>query len=279
MNTQTLSLDGTTLTRVGYTDVAIPREYVGLGADAFARAPWRSPLWTDGENVRIGAAVWFADVGDRRIAFDPFQAADSVLRADLAAEELHQTAIARVLGEAGFARESVDVLVMTHIDGAGMAAWRNADGSWAPFFPNARILISDMEMRQFLAAPKSNDVQSEAWNALIDLGVVGTYADEEQIVPGMFADVRGAHGPGHSLLHFGAADVPIASFLGHLAVSPLHLVSGECSVLHEDPSAAWSLLQRTVEDARLLIGPLWPTPGYGRWENGAFAVGSSRANK
>ena len=130
MNTQTLSLDGTVLTRVGYSDVTIPREYVGLGADA----AWRSPLWCDGENVRIGAQ------------------------------------------------------------------------------------------------------------------------------------------------HFDAADVPIASFLGHLAVSPLHLASGECSVLHEDPPAAWSLLQKTAEDARLLNGPLWPTPGFGRWEYGAFVAGSSRAN-
>ena len=168
-------------------------------------------------------------------------------------------------------------MVLTHIDGVGMAAWRNADGSWAPFFPNARVLLSDIELRQFLAAPKSDDIQSEAWHALIDLGVVGTYADHEQIAPGVCADVRGAHGPGHALLHFGPGDAPLASFIGHLAVSPLHLVSGECAALHEDPPAAWSLLQRTVEDARLLIGPLWPTPGFGRWENGAFVAGNPRA--
>jgi len=218
VNTQTLTLDGATLTRVGYTDVTIPREFLGLGADDFARAPWRSPLWTDGENVRIGAAVWFADVAGKRIAFDPFQAADSVLRADRAAEEAHQAAIARVLAETGFERESVD------------------------------------------------------------LGVVGTYADHEHIVPGVSADVRGAHGPGHALLHFGTGAAPLATFLGHLAVSPLHLISGECSALQEDPPAAWSLLQRTVEDARLLIGPLWPTPGFGRWENGAFVAGGPRAD-
>ena len=32
-----------------------------------------------------------------------------------------------------------------------------------------------------------------------------------------------------------------------------------------------------VEDARLLIGPLWPTPGYGRWEKDAFVAGNPRA--
>src|SRR5262245_28157800 len=161
VNIQTLPLDGATLTRVGYTDVAIPGEFIGLGPNDLARAPWREPLWTDGERVRIGAAAWFADVGSQRIAFDPFQAADGVLRADREAEEHHQAAIARTLAEAGFARESVTLLVMTHIEGVGMVAERNADGRWVPFFPNARVLISDVELRQFLAAPKSDDIQSE----------------------------------------------------------------------------------------------------------------------
>ena len=54
MNIQHLALDGVTLTRVGYTDVALPRERLGLGADDFARAPWRSPLWTDDARLLIG---------------------------------------------------------------------------------------------------------------------------------------------------------------------------------------------------------------------------------
>lgn len=275
MDLQTLPLDGATLTRVGYTDVAIPAEFVGLGANDLARAPWRAPLWTDGERVRIGAAVWFADVAGQRIAFDPFQAADSVLRANREAEEHHQTAIARTLAEAGFPRESVTLLVMTHIDGAGMAAHRGADGTWTPFFPNARIMMSDVELTNFTAAPRGDDAQSEAWHALIELGIVDTYADQEQIVPGISADVRGAHGPGHALLHFGSSDAPTATFLGHLAVSPLHLLSGECATLQEDPPAAWALLQRTSADARLLIGPLWPTPGFGRWARSAFVAGNT----
>ncbi len=279
VNIQTLLLDGATLTRVGYTDVAIPAEFVGLSAHDLARAPWRSPLWTDGEKVRIGAAVWFADVGKQRIAFDPFQAADGVLRVNREAEQHHQTAIAQTLAEAGFARESVTLLVMTHIDGAGMAAHRDAAGTWTPFFPNARILMSDVELSQFLAAPKGDDAQSEAWHALIDLGIVDTYVDHEQIVPGLSADVRGAHGPGHSLLHFGSSNAPVATFLGHLAVSPLHIVSGECAMLQEDPPAAWALLQRTIADARLLIGPLWPTPGFGRWERGELVAGNPHTGR
>lgn len=276
VNIQTLGLESAKLTRINYSDVAILPEVVGLVANDFAHIPWRSPLWTDGAQVRVGAAVWFADIDGRRVAFDPFQAADSVLRADRSVEGAHQTAIAHVLAEAGFERESVDLLVMTHIEDVGMVAWRDEDGSWAPFFPNARVLVSDVVLREFLGAPASveGDIQFEAWRALVELGVVDTYTDTARIMSGLSADVRGAHCPGHTLLNFGSGDVSEATFIGHLAVSPLHLATGECAALHTDPAAAWSLLRSTAEDGRILIGPLWPTPGFGRWANGAFVPGN-----
>jgi hypothetical protein len=272
MTIHTLVAGNARLTRVGYTDVTIPPELVGLTADDVKRVDWRSPLWADGELVRVGAAVWFADVDGRRLAFDPFQAADGVLRADRAAESTHQNAIAHVLAQAGFGRESVDYLVMSHIEGVGMVAWRNEDGSWSRFFPNARVMVSDAVLQDFLAAPAGgdDDMQYEAWHALIDQGVVDTYTDGEKIAGGPIADVRGAHCPGHALLHF---DKRAVTMIGHLAVSPLHLATGECALLQAEPANAWRLLGETAEDGRVLIGPLWPSPGYGRWQNGALETG------
>jgi hypothetical protein len=274
MTIQTIEVEGAKLTRVGYTDVAIPPEFVGLTAADVARVPWRTPLWADGDRVRVGAAVWFADVNGERLAFDPFQAADSVLRADRAAEAMHQAAIAKLLAETGFARESVHRLVMTHIEGVGMVAWRNEDGSWSPFFPNARVLVSDVVLQDFLDAPPSadGDIQHEAWHALIDQGIVAAYTDGERIAGGPLADVRGAHCPGHALLHFGRAAA--VTMIGHLAVSPLHLVTGECPQLQAEPVPAWALLQQTAADGRILIGPLWPSPGYGRWQGGVLIPGA-----
>ncbi len=274
MALRTIAVGNTNLTRVGYTDVAIPPEFIGLTASEVARIAWRSPLWANDDGVRIGAAVWFAQVNGQRLAFDPFQAADSVLRADRAAEAMHQTAIAKLLDESGFARESIDRVVMTHIEGVGMVAWRNEDRSWSPFFPNARVMVSDVVLQDFLSAPPSadGDIQYEAWRALIDRGVVDTYRDGERIAGNLVADVCGAHCPGHTLLHFGAQEV---TMIGHLAVSPLHLTTGECAFLQAEPADAWRLLRRTAEDGRILIGPLWPSPGYGRWEHGVLTPGQS----
>jgi hypothetical protein len=43
--------------------------------------------------------------------------------------------------------------------------------------------------------------------------------------------------------------------------------------LNEDPAAAWRLLHENAADGRLIAGALWPTPGYGRWRDGALRAG------
>jgi hypothetical protein len=273
-----LELAHATLTRVGYVDVPIPPELAGLAAADFAGIDWRAPLWAEGEQLRAGAAAWFAEIGGERVAFDPMQAADGVLRADRGAEAAHQAAIAKLFAEAGCARESVDALVMTHIEGVGMAAWRRADGRFEPFFPNAAIRVSAAALDSFLAADSfhQDPLERDAWSALIAAGVVRAYADGESLVPGLRAEVTGAHCPGHAVLHFAepGRGAVAATMLGHLAVSPLHLATGECPQQHYEPARAWSALRAMADDGRFLIGPLWPTPGYGRWLDGRLVAGA-----
>lgn len=270
-----LTIAGMTLTRVGYADGSIPPRVVGLGVDDLATLDWATPVWVDGQQIRFGTAAWFADVGGVRYAFDPLLAADSILRADRAAESTHQSAVAATFERAGFPRESVDCLLLSHIDGVGMAAWRDEDGGWSRFFPNARVLVSDVALRAFRASPaRAGDIEWEAWTALIESRFVDTFHDGEVIAPGLTAELTGGHCPGHAVFHFGdAGRSPAASLLGHLAVSPVHLASGACAALHSDPSEAWSRLRAILEDDRTLIGPLWPTPGYGSWRNDRLVAG------
>ncbi len=273
MSVDTVVLQDATLTRVGYIDVAIDPAAAGLLAEDFADIDWREPLWTEGDQLRAGAAVWFADIDGQRLAFDPVQAADPVLRSDPDTERSQQTAIAELLVVSGFDRASVDVLVMTHIEGVGMCAWHNDDGSWSPFFPNANVIVSVPALESFLARERVGDldIEYDAWHALIDQGVVSTYVDGDSVVDGVRAQVTGAHCAGHAILHFGTdANAPEATMLGHLAISPVHLATGECPLQHPDPATAWSALSAAAEDGRILIGPLWPAPGGGRWMNNEF---------
>ena len=274
---QTIQLDHASLTRIGYADVPIPAHDVGLSPSDFAGLSWREPAWSEGQQVRVGAAAWLAEVADKRIVFDPVQAADGVLRADPNAELLHQSAFADLCAGAGFPRESVDLVVLSHIEDVGMVGWRGEDGHWSPFFPNARILLSAAALQALEASGGDAGLQpvSAAWRAFIDGDRVGTFADGEVLAPGLVAEVRGGHGPGHAILHFGEDPLRAQlTMIGHLALSPIHLATGECARMHEDAATAWEQLQRIAADGRILVGSLWPAPAHGRWINGAFVPGT-----
>ena len=69
-----------TLTRVPYIDVLVDAEVVGLTPEQVRASPWAQPTWSEGDQVRVGAAVWIIESDGLRIAVDPAQAADHLLR-------------------------------------------------------------------------------------------------------------------------------------------------------------------------------------------------------
>ena len=125
VGTTRYSVGEATLVRVPYADVLVDADVVGLTRDQVLAAGWAAPTWAEGGQVRVGAAVWIIESEGRRIAVDPAQAADDILRTGPDAE-FHQQAVADVLEAAGYPRESIDTVIATHIDGIGMIAWRTA---------------------------------------------------------------------------------------------------------------------------------------------------------
>jgi hypothetical protein len=259
-----LAIGGLRLRRVLYADVLVPPEITGLTVAQMQAVPWRVPQWGEGDQLRASASAWVVDSGDRRLVLDPMQAADNVLH-DPGGEDAHRRAIADAFERADIPRDTIDTVVVSHVEGIGMIAGRDA----TRFFPNARVLVSDAAREEFERNPFP-DFSTDVWRKLIGDGVVDTFADGVEIVPGMRADVSKGHNPGHTVFHFG--DGPDATFLGHLAISPLHLATGLCPQQHPEPKRAWKLLHEYADDGRILIGPLWPTPGCGRWSNDQFTA-------
>jgi hypothetical protein len=249
------------LQRVLYVDVLVPPDIMGLTVAQIEAVPWRVPAWGEAEEVRVSASAWVVAHDEQRIVLDPMFAADELLHAP-DAEALHRDAIAEQFDNARVPVESIVTVLASHIEGIGMIAARDDDGTWKPFFPNARILVSEDALADFRRAYPDGPAK-DAWLMLLEADLVDTFADGDEIVPGMRADVSKAHNPGHTVFHFGRG--PDATFVGHLAVSPLHLATGRCPQQHPEPERAWELLHSYADDGRLLLGPLWPTPGSGRW--------------
>ena len=157
---------------------------------------------------------------------------------------------------------------------SAVRADKSADPSterWVPFFPNATMSVSEASAASF--DPASGDHwSSDVWQQLFAEGLVGTYADGAALLPGMTAEWTGAHNPGHHVFQFGDPSAPGATYVGHLAVSPLHLSTGVCEPQHLEPERAWDLLRSFADDGRILLAPLWPSPAAGRWIDDEFVA-------
>jgi glyoxylase-like metal-dependent hydrolase (beta-lactamase superfamily II) len=267
MSLNTVRVGDVLLTRVGYADVSIEPGRVGLSADDVAGVTWAEPLWAHGGEVRAGAAVWVIESGDARIVVDPAFAADEILRNDNDAAA-HQEAFAALLAGAGFPRESITHAIATHYEGVGMLAWRNDDGSWERFFPNAPILMSQRE----LDAIDAGAVPSESvMPRLRAQGALRGVSDHEQLTDAVSIELTGGHTPGHQIVRVSSGGAQ-AVIVGHLAVSALHLATGECPPEHMDPAGANTALEKLLAEDAVLIGPLWPAPGAGRWNGRALVA-------
>ena len=257
-----------TLTRVGYADVSVDSARVGLTPEQVREVSWGEPLWADDGQVRVGVAAWIIDSGDARIVVEPANVADDILRTDADAAT-HQQAFEKALAEAGVTRKNATHVIATHLDGIGMLAWRNDDGSWSPFFTDAPILLSKRELDAIDGKthfPSRTEVLAEIRTA----GAVEATGDQVAVTDDVSIEFTGAHTPGHQIVRI-SSNGERALVLGHLAVSPLHLATGRCPQQHPDPDRAEELLEGFRNEAgTLLIGPLWPDPGAGRWAAGSF---------
>jgi len=250
------------LTRVPYFDVAIDGDGVGLDVEQVRRVSWAEPVWATAEGqVNVGQAVWVIETDDRVLIVDPCGAADAFIRTGPEAIG-HQERVFDAMATAGVARERVDTVVLTHLDGIGLAAAMDVDGGWVPAFPNARVVVTSAELEYLETAPEVSGLTE--FRALVDHGVVDTADTLSEVAPGVRLEFTGAHSPGHAIVRIDSGGEH-AVLLGHLAVSPLHLAMGECEQMHRESKAACAVLDALVADARandtVVIGPLWPYPG------------------
>jgi hypothetical protein len=150
-------------------------------------------------------------------------------------------------------------VVLSHLDGIGMAAIVTPEGGWAPAFPNARVVMTRAEL-EWLAGGSDfalNTRGHAALDALIEQGVVDAVDDGHRITGDVHLELTHAHSAGHAFVRIESAGEH-ATFLGHLALSPMNVVDG-------NPPTETDALHRLMADAAahdtLVVGPLWPFPG------------------
>ncbi|HYV58533.1 MAG TPA: hypothetical protein VFA62_00530 [Acidimicrobiia bacterium] len=252
----------TTITRVADEDfeLVVPQDE-GTAATLRAQAPWLSPLFvTDGFDLRVGSSALAIDTPGARVVVDPWLVFTDTDRATAEAGAQIDRLLGR-LADAGFAPESVDVVIDTHIDGVGANTRPTGDGE-VPAFPNARYVIAPGEIAALRAGRLPG---AEPYEVLLDAGMVDDA--EGPIVGEVATEPAPGHSAGHRFVRIGPEGHD-AVVVGHLFLHPAQVFSPEPRTgLDEDIELAartrQALLKRAADEKSLVIGPLWASPGAG----------------
>lgn len=133
----TIELGDLTLTRVLYLDAAIDSDVVGLTPDEVRAVTWGSPIWADDGHVRAASCAWVVSADGRHVVIDLSGNLDDILH-DPASTGTHQAAYRAAFAAAGIPIETVDAVLLSHIESIGLTAvhtgnsWRYIDDGFEP---------------------------------------------------------------------------------------------------------------------------------------------------
>ncbi|MDH6128051.1 MBL fold metallo-hydrolase [Kitasatospora sp. GP82] len=241
--------------------------------DIVNRTPWLQPHFATPDGVLHLASHSFAfEVNGLRVLVDT-GIGNGKTRANPAWHNL-DTAYLQRLTDAGFAPESVDLVILTHLH-TDHVGWntRNDGGTWVPTFPNARYLTSrtewdywaDVDMEEARKQMFHDSVHPIRDAGLLDLAdVPGTGA---VVAPGVRLLPTPGHTPGQIAVGLRSAGQS-AVITGDCVHHPVQLRHPDItSCVDSDATQAArtrrELLAALADTETLLLGSHFPPPTAG----------------
>jgi len=177
-------------------------------SDLVARHGWLKPHFANDDGKLLASIHCFIlESLGRRIVVDTCVGNDKQ-RSSLAWHLLNGPFLQR-LGEAGFAPESIDTVLCTHlhVDHVGWNT-RWIDGRWVPTFANARYLFAREEWEHWSAEARSreaagygtgapDDVLGDSVRPIIDAGLAELVDTDHRLTDEVSLEPTPGHTPGH----------------------------------------------------------------------------------
>ncbi|HWA90667.1 MAG TPA: MBL fold metallo-hydrolase [Rhizomicrobium sp.] len=111
-----------------------------------------------------------------------------------------QTDFLKRLEDAGFARETVDAVVCTHLH-VDHVGWNTMlkDGKWVPTFPKARYLIGRKEFEHWVSVEENETpaIMADSVHPIFDAGLAEMVEMDHRISPELRLLPTPGHTPGH----------------------------------------------------------------------------------
>ena len=231
--------------------------------------PWLYPDFVTAEGaMRFSVHALLVEAPGLRLIVDTCVGEDKP-RHLLGGKTLDSPFLAR-FAEAGWSRETVDVVLCTHLH-ADHVGWNTflENGRWVPTFPNARYLFGKDEFTHWLKSGDEEQVETMADSVqpIVEAGLV-EFVDTDQTIS---REIRLIPTPGHTPGHVSViieSEGQTAVITGDMTHHPCQFARPDWSPLFDfdrDVSAATRtrLFREWADQPILVIGTHFPAPTAG----------------
>ncbi len=276
---ETWQIGDYTVTRVVEMEVPGGTKFILPDAtkEAALELEWMQPHFATPEGrliMSIHALV--IDTGDKRIIVDTCIGNDK--ERNIPAWSNLQTNFLQDLEAAGYPRETIDVVLCTHLH-VDHVGWNTmlVDGEWVPTFPNARYLLADKEFNYWNDSADEDaygDIMADSVQPVVDAGLVDLVDWKHVVCEGVQLEPTPGHTPGHCSIHI-TSNGDEALITGDCIHHPCQMTRTDwCSSADYDQPAGQAtrntLLSKYVDTDVLFIGTHFATPtaGYVKHHDG-----------
>ncbi len=236
--------------------------------EALAAIPWLAPPFLDARGALVFSfQAFLVESGGRRILVDTCVGNDK--ERPLPEWNKRSGPFLDDLARAGGPRESIDLVVCTHLHIDHMG-WNTtlAAGRWVPTFPNARYIFVRGEWEHWKDAPEDlGPVITDSVRPIVDAGMADLVEPDLLLTDEVRLEPTPGHTPAHVSVRIcsGGEEAVITGDVMH---HPCQIARPDWSVVvdhDQDQSRATrrALLEGCAERGALLIGTHFPAPTAG----------------
>jgi glyoxylase-like metal-dependent hydrolase (beta-lactamase superfamily II) len=237
--------------------------------EAALQIPWMAPHFMDEDGrLKMSIHALVIEAPGRRMIVDTCLGNDKQGR-EVPAWNNFQGTFLRDLTAAGFARESIDTVMCTHLH-VDHVGWNTmlVDGKWVPTFPKARYLFGrhEYEYQNNVDEGEQKTAMGDSIKPIFDAGLVQLVEQDHVISPEVRLTPSNGHTPGHVSVLI-ESEGARAVITGDMAHHPCQMAHPDWTLADVDPKVAKltrsRLFAEWADQPILVIGTHFAAPTAG----------------
>ncbi len=259
------------ITRIVEMDLPVPAQFMsGLTPEELRKMAWLYPHFVsaDDSTLHLSVHALLVEAPGMRLVVDTCIGNDRPR--EISGDVPLSTPFLEYLREAGWARESVDAVICTHLH-VDHVGWNTMleDGKWVPTFPKARYFIGRHEYEWMLTVDDAEQqaMLGDSIRPVLEAGLMELVEQDQVISPEIRLMPSAGHTPGHVSVLI-ESEGQRAAITGDIAHHPCQIAHPDWALGDHDPNLAVATRARLFGDwadqPMLVIGTHFAAPTAGR---------------